>query len=102
MNRTVERNLFLLSLGSLFLELLIIRWISTEIRVFAYFKNMALIACFLGLGIGYATARRYKSMWISLIVLWLLVLSLRMPFVPPEKLPFSHLTALLSDRKSVV
>ncbi|HPQ67514.1 MAG TPA: methyltransferase domain-containing protein [bacterium] len=96
MNKTVERNLFLLSLGSLFLELLIIRWISTEIRVFAYFKNMALIACFLGLGIGYATARRYKSMWISLIVLWLLVLSLRMPFVPPEKLPFSHLTTLLS------
>src|SRR5436853_3757226 len=29
-----------------------IRWISSEIRVFAYFKNFVLIACFLGFGLG--------------------------------------------------
>src|SRR5258708_9465807 len=36
----------------LFLELLLIRWISSEITIFAYFKNFVLIACFLGFGLG--------------------------------------------------
>src|SRR6266436_774665 len=40
-------NLALWSLFSLFLELLMIRWISSEILIFAYFKNFVLIACFL-------------------------------------------------------
>ena len=45
-------RLALWSLLSLFFELLMIRWISSEIRVFAYFKNFVLIACFLGFGLG--------------------------------------------------
>ena len=36
----------------LFLELLLIRWISTEIRIFAYLQNTVLVVCFLGLGMG--------------------------------------------------
>jgi len=32
--------------------MLMIRWISSEIRIFAYFKNLTLIACFFGLGLG--------------------------------------------------
>ncbi|MBN1918325.1 MAG: hypothetical protein JW889_10470 [Verrucomicrobia bacterium] len=39
---------------SLYLELMIIRWHSSCFQVFAYFKNVSLLACFLGLGIGYA------------------------------------------------
>jgi hypothetical protein len=35
-----------------FLELAVIRWLSTEIRIFAYFKNLPLMAAFLGFGIG--------------------------------------------------
>ncbi len=46
-------ELLLLSLLSLFLELLIIRWLATEVRIFAYFKNLPLMAAFLGLGLGY-------------------------------------------------
>jgi hypothetical protein len=46
------RNLALVSMLGLFLELLLIRWISSEIRIFAYFKNFVLIACFLGFGLG--------------------------------------------------
>jgi len=42
-------SLALISLVSLFLELFLIRWVSSEIRVFAYFKSLVLIACFLGL-----------------------------------------------------
>jgi spermidine synthase len=35
-----------------------IRWISSEIPVFAYFKNFVLIACFLGFGVGCCLCRR--------------------------------------------
>src|ERR1700739_1951515 len=36
------RQLILVSLTALFLELLMIRWISSEITIFAYFKNFVL------------------------------------------------------------
>jgi hypothetical protein len=42
----------LISFVALFLELAIIRWLATEIRIFAYFKNLPLMAAFLGFGIG--------------------------------------------------
>jgi spermidine synthase len=45
-------QLLAISIAGLFLELLMIRWISAEITIFAYFKNFVLIACFLGFGIG--------------------------------------------------
>jgi spermidine synthase len=51
-------SLALVSLLSLFLEMLMIRWISSEIRVFAYFKNLVLVACFLGFGLGCYLCRR--------------------------------------------
>ena len=44
--------LFLISVVGLFLELLLIRWITTEIRIFAYLQNTVLVVCFLGLGMG--------------------------------------------------
>ena len=51
-------KLFLLSVVMLYLELMLIRWISTEIRIFAYFKNLVLIACFLGMSLGCLLAHR--------------------------------------------
>ena len=51
-------QLGLASIAGLFLELLLIRWISSEIHVFAYFKNFVLIACFLGFGLGCYLCRR--------------------------------------------
>jgi len=51
-------ELFLASGLGLFLELIFIRWLAAEIRVFAFYKNFALIGAFLGLGLGFATARR--------------------------------------------
>lgn len=50
--RRGDFELLLVSFIALFLELAIIRWLSTEIRIFAYFKNLPLMAAFLGFGIG--------------------------------------------------
>jgi hypothetical protein len=51
-------TLFLVSVLGLFLELLLIRWIGTEIRIFAYLQNTVLVTCFLGLGMGCLTCRK--------------------------------------------
>ena len=45
-------ELFLLSAVSLFVELLIIRWLGADIRAFAVFQTFPLIVCFIGLGVG--------------------------------------------------
>ncbi len=56
--------LFGVSFAALYLEIMLIRWVSTEVRVFAYFQNLALIACFLGFGIGcFYAARRRSVVW---------------------------------------
>lgn len=70
------RQLALASIAGLFLELLMIRWISSEIRVFAYFKNFVLIACFLGFGLGcYLSGKRIKAaaLFLPLLTLALVV-----------------------------
>jgi len=43
---------------SLLLELCIIRWQSSILPFFAFYKNFSLLACFVGLGLGYALATR--------------------------------------------
>jgi hypothetical protein len=50
--------LFLASLAMLYFELLVIRYLGTEVRVFAYLKNVPLVASFLGIGIGMTFGRR--------------------------------------------
>ncbi len=42
--------------ASLFLELAVIRWQSELFPIFAFYKNYSLLACFAGLGLGYALA----------------------------------------------
>ncbi|HEY2784505.1 MAG TPA: hypothetical protein VGJ05_05965 [Fimbriiglobus sp.] len=51
-------DLFVISVVGLFLELLLIRLVSTEIRIFAYLQNTVLVVCFLGLGMGCWDSRR--------------------------------------------
>src|SRR5258707_12601932 len=43
---------FAVSMAALSFGLLVIRYIATEIRIFAYLKNITLIAGFCGIGIG--------------------------------------------------
>src|ERR1700730_5136809 len=49
--------LFLATFVALYFELVIIRYLSSEIRVFAYLKNLALIASFFGIGLGMIVGR---------------------------------------------
>jgi predicted membrane-bound spermidine synthase len=51
-------RLFALSFLSLFLELMVIRWVPGSIRLVAYFANLMLISSFLGIGVGAMLAGR--------------------------------------------
>ena len=58
---TASRSrLFLISAMALYTEVVLIRWMSAEIRMFAYLKNFTLLACFLGLGLGMMRRRRSR------------------------------------------
>src|SRR5215468_6363992 len=50
------RLIVLVTMTSLLLELVMIRWLASVFPVFSFFKNFTLLACFLGLGAGYAVA----------------------------------------------
>ena len=66
-------KLFLVSFLILFLEIALIRWISTEIRIFAYVNNLVLLACFLGLGVGCYYAHKPARLALTLGALLLLL-----------------------------
>ena len=74
-------GLFLASFLSLFLELLLIRWVSSVIRIVAYYGNLMLISSFLGLGCGILLSRRglglYKWFAPLLLLLVIFVLAAR-------------------------
>ncbi len=76
------RQLILVSLLSLFLEMLMIRWVSSEIRIFAYFKNFVLVACFLGFGLGCYLCRRRIRLVAMISPLLLLTIILKTPISP--------------------
>jgi hypothetical protein len=70
------RDLFVISAGGLFLELVLIRLLASEIRIFAYFKNFPLLAAFIGLGLGcYVADKRPVRLWLSAALVFLLSLS---------------------------
>jgi hypothetical protein len=52
---------------SLLLELSVIRWQGTVFEFFAFYKNFGLLACFVGLGLGYALAQRDRIL-LALVV----------------------------------
>jgi hypothetical protein len=81
-----RRTLILASLLGLFLELMLIRWVSSEIRIFAYFKNFVLMACFLGFGLGCGLCRRKINLLPSLASLLMLTLIIKLPWEPLRKL----------------
>src|SRR5579862_2246261 len=75
-------RLALISLLGLFLEMLIIRWISAEIRIFAYFKNFVLIACFLGFGMGCYLCRKRINLLPLFLPMILLTVLIVAPWTP--------------------
>ncbi len=72
-------RLVLVSVLGLFLELLMIRWVSSEVRVFAYLKNFVLIACFLGFGLGCYFCRRRVNLVVMLGPMLLITAVIKAP-----------------------
>ncbi len=77
-------TLFLASALTLFAELALIRWVATEIRVFAYVKNLALLLCFLGFGLGCALARQRPRWQTAATALVGLIVIVRLPWRGPQ------------------
>jgi SAM-dependent methyltransferase len=63
-------SLFLISFVALFVELMLIRYCNSQIRIFSFYKNVPLIGCFLGLGMGCCLARG-SGRHALLFLLWL-------------------------------
>jgi hypothetical protein len=95
-----NRKLLTVSVLGLFLELLMIRWISSEITIFAYFKNFALIACFLGFGLGAHLCRQRVNMLATLGPLVYLALLVKLPW-PALRNLVQRLTGLLGSTTEV-
>ncbi len=91
--------LFLISVVGLFLELLLIRWVSTEIRIFAYLQNTVLVVCFLGLGMGCWDSRRKFALRDILLPLGVLVTLLA---VPTTRAALGQISALLGGFSDLV
>ncbi|HWF05864.1 MAG TPA: hypothetical protein VHA06_19405, partial [Candidatus Angelobacter sp.] len=79
-------KLALVSVFGLFLELLMIRWVSSEVQIFAYFKNFVLIACFLGFGLGCYLVRKRISLFSLLVPLLTLAVVIKLPWPALRKM----------------
>ncbi|HXI84277.1 MAG TPA: hypothetical protein VNL17_09345 [Verrucomicrobiae bacterium] len=91
-----DAEVFFISALILFLELALIRWIGTEIRIFAYLGNLTLIMCFFGIGWGcYRAAKPVKPVVMAASLLFLATLVANP--LRSEALSFSKISFLLSD-----
>lgn len=63
-------QMFILSFTALFLELMVIRWVPSVVRLVAYYANLMLLSSFLGLGVGaMAAGRKWRLFsWFPLLL----------------------------------
>jgi hypothetical protein len=61
--RAVTWRIALATFGILCLELAFIRWMSGQVRLFAYFNNLVLMGAFLGMGLGVAIGARHPRLF---------------------------------------
>ena len=73
-------NLAIISFLSMFLELLMIRWVSSEIRIFAFFKNFVLVSCFFGFGMGCYFSRKKINILTLICPLAYLAATIKLPW----------------------
>jgi spermidine synthase len=92
-------GIFLISILGLFLETLFIRWIGTEIRIFAYLQNTILVACFLGLGLGMFTSSKPVEIKRSLLPL---AVFLSLMALPAARLALGRISEMLSSLGDLV
>jgi len=53
-------RLFIISFASLFWELFLIRWVTSEMPFLGYFRSLVLLAAFFGMGLGCMLYRRIR------------------------------------------
>lgn len=94
------RGLALISALSLFLEMLMIRWVCSEVRIFSYFKNLVLVACFLGFGLGYYRCRRAVQLKALIAPLLLLAIIVNVPLSPLRRV-LVGLPVLIGDGNEI-
>jgi len=90
-------GVFLISALGLFLELLFIRWIGTEIRIFAYLQNTILVVCFLGLGLGMFTSSKPIEIKQSLVPMAFLLALMAIPISRSALGQTSEMLSVLDD-----
>ena len=95
-------SLFLASVAALYAEIMLIRWISTEVRIFAYFQNLALITCFLGFGLGCYLSSLRKNTVFSLIAMTALVVLVKAPLENWKKFLSMHSSLLALSPDAVI
>lgn len=73
---------------SLLLELSMVRWQATVFPFFAFYKNFSVLACFAGLGLGYASSRedRIPLFLVPPLFCWQFMLMLGMRYRLPKEL----------------
>jgi hypothetical protein len=88
-NRYLGAAIFTSAALSLFFELAIIRWQATVFELFAFYKNFSLLACFAGLGLGYALGgRKFVPLFLTAPLLcwqFTLLLGLRYGLSPNDR-----------------
>ena len=72
-------RLLLVSIAALYLEIVLIRWLGTEVKIFAFFQNLSLIVCFLGFGVGCYTSSKRGSLLPALAATAMIVASVGLP-----------------------
>lgn len=82
---------FLASLLALYFELVIIRWHASCFQLFAYYKNVSLVSCFMGLGIGFALGRRRR------LLTPLLLPALSLQFIVMHLIRFTSFDSILDN-----
>jgi spermidine synthase len=90
-------GIVLISILGLFLELVFVRWISTEIRIYAYLQNTILVVCFLGLGLGMFTASKPIELRQCLIPMTFLLLLMAVPVTRAALGSISEMLSVLGD-----
>jgi len=94
------RLLIVISIAGMFFEMMMIRWVSSEIRIFAYFKNFVLVACFFGFGLGCYFSKRRVNLIALFMPLLLLCLLIEVPWIPLRTL-ITMLPSLLGSGADV-
>lgn len=82
----------------LFFELVMIRWLSAEVRIFSYFHNVVLLFAFLGIGLGVGLAHRRSHLALCYGVFTTLVVLVRFD----EFLGITRISTYLSVMSDVV